>query len=211
MIDAASTSKSTPSSSNNHYKADMAPLTALQNIYALMQCTPDLSSGDCDNCLRQSARDYQSCCASPPPPPPPEDDQARTTNNADSDILTPQSSQYDFKTIEAATNKFSRSNKLGEGGFDEVDKARRSLHRKSKSAILDSVIQDIIGGIIRGLLYFHQDSQLTIIHRDFKAINILLDANIKQRFQILDCLRSLQWSKLEAIPGELLEHSKSFA
>ncbi|WZY69261.1 hypothetical protein YC2023_001501 [Brassica napus] len=73
--------------------------------------------------------------------PPPEDDQARTTNNgivsqrlpsmnmrpcfaANSDILTPQSSQYDFKTIEAATNKFSRSNKLGEGGFGEVDKAR---------------------------------------------------------------------------------------
>uniref|UniRef100_M4DAZ8 Gnk2-homologous domain-containing protein n=1 Tax=Brassica campestris TaxID=3711 RepID=M4DAZ8_BRACM len=146
----ASTSKSTPSSSNNHYKADMAPLTALENIYALMQCTPDLSSGDCDNCLRQSARDYQSCCGQKQGgvlllllllflwlSPPPEDDQARTTNNgivsqrlpsmnmrpcfaANSDILTPQSSQYDFKTIEAATNKFSRSNKLGEGGFGEV-------------------------------------------------------------------------------------------
>lgn len=62
MINAASTAKSTPSSSNNHYKADVASLTALENIYALMQCTPDLSSGDCDNCLRQSARDYQSCC-----------------------------------------------------------------------------------------------------------------------------------------------------
>lgn len=54
--------KNTPSSSSNHYKADIAPLTALQNIYALMQCTPDISSGDCDNCLRQSARDYQACC-----------------------------------------------------------------------------------------------------------------------------------------------------
>ncbi|KAL0727238.1 hypothetical protein Bca4012_023331 [Brassica carinata] len=62
MINAASTAKGTPSSSNNHYKADVASLTALENIYALMQCTPDLSSGDCDNCLRQSARDYQSCC-----------------------------------------------------------------------------------------------------------------------------------------------------
>lgn len=45
---------------------------------------------------------------------------------ANSDILTPQSSQYDFKTIEAATNKFSRSNKLGEGGFGEVDKVALS-------------------------------------------------------------------------------------
>ncbi|CDY10824.1 BnaC01g14390D [Brassica napus] len=307
MIDAASTAKSTPSSSNNHYKADMALLTALENIYALMQCTPDLSSGDCDNCLRQSARDYQSCCgqkqggafdnitvaSSPPPLPPmaspsPGDDQARRTNNedskgispgvvaaitvptviillvlgvvlcrrrmsmqrtdveSDSDISTAQSSQYDLKTIEAATNKFLMSNKLGEGGFGEVYKgtlsngtevAVKRLSKKSgqgirefkNEAVLVSKLQHrnlvrllgfclegdekiliyefvpnkslnhflfdpkkqsqlnwtkrykIIGGIARGILYLHQDSQLTIIHRDLKASNILLDANMNPK------------------------------
>ncbi|KFK28878.1 hypothetical protein AALP_AA7G059700 [Arabis alpina] len=40
-----------------------ADLELLKNIYALMQCTPDLPSGDCDNCLRQSANNYQSCCS----------------------------------------------------------------------------------------------------------------------------------------------------
>ncbi|CAA7037145.1 unnamed protein product [Microthlaspi erraticum] len=63
LISAASATKNTPSSSDNHYKAGVAALTPFQNMYGLMQCTPDISSGDCDNCLRQSVIDYQTCCA----------------------------------------------------------------------------------------------------------------------------------------------------
>ncbi|XP_018445500.2 cysteine-rich receptor-like protein kinase 11 isoform X1 [Raphanus sativus] len=334
MIDVASTGKNTPFSSNNHYTANIAALTSSLSMYALMQCTPDVSSRDCKICLRQSANDFHSCCLqkrgtrilrpvcffrwelysystasfvnftvassssssspalAPLPPvavPQPDHDNTidtadrkrnsskvvaditvpivvtvfillvlgvflcwrrksmqRTQVESDSDISTPHSSQYDLKTIEAATNKFSSSNKLGEGGFGEVykgtlsdgtevavkrlsEKSGQGIREFKNEAVLVSKLQHrnlvrllgfclegeekiliyefvpnksldyslfdpdrqshldwiqrykIIEGIARGILYLHQDSQLTIIHRDLKASNILLDADMNPK------------------------------
>ncbi|CAL5345856.1 unnamed protein product [Camellia sinensis] len=92
-------SKASIGSSRLKFASGKKNFTEYENIYALMMCTPDLSSGDCRDCLRGAVGDYQSCCnrkltidilkpscvfqyklyhflestadASPPPPPPP--------------------------------------------------------------------------------------------------------------------------------------------
>ncbi|ESQ38361.1 hypothetical protein EUTSA_v10028508mg [Eutrema salsugineum] len=162
------------------------------------------------------------------------------------EIVSINSLEFNLKTIEAATDKFSDSNMIGRGGFGEVYKGKLltgtevAVKRLSKTsgqgaqefkneAVLVTKLQhrnlvrllgfclegeekilvyefvpnksldyflfdpakqgeldwtrryNIIGGIARGILYLHQDSLLTIIHRDLKVSNILLDADMNPK------------------------------
>lgn len=47
---------------HKYYAAEVASLTTFQTIYAMMQCTPDVFSGDCEYCLKKTVYDYKSCC-----------------------------------------------------------------------------------------------------------------------------------------------------
>ncbi|XP_042752616.1 receptor-like serine/threonine-protein kinase SD1-8 [Lactuca sativa] len=153
---------------------------------------------------------------------------------------------FDFTTLVVATNNFSDTNKIGQGGFgcvykgiltegevvavkrlsrvcdqgieelkNEVRLIARLQHRnlvrvlgccieveekllvyefmenksldmflfeKEKNLKLNWKIRlEIIRGIARGLLYLHQDSRVTIVHRDMKASNILLDKEMNPK------------------------------
>ncbi|KAK6124043.1 hypothetical protein DH2020_042212 [Rehmannia glutinosa] len=281
--------------------------TDFQSIYALVQCTPDLSPEDCGKCLIEAAKDIPRCCdgmrggivfwpscnirfemysfynetrlqelALPG-----EGDGSNTTriviiivvsivacvilavflgvllrkrikrkpretHETVDDIRTTESLKYALSTIRDATNDFSNDNKLGQGGFGAVYKGKLpngeeiAVKRLSKdsgqgdlefknevlllaklqhrnlvrllgfcleamekllvyefvqNASLDLFIFDptkrtyldwkrrykIIGGIARGILYLHEDSQLRIIHRDLKPSNVLLDGSMNPK------------------------------
>ncbi|KAF8024016.1 hypothetical protein BT93_F1271 [Corymbia citriodora subsp. variegata] len=83
--------------------------------------------------------------------------------------------------------KLQHRNLVGLLGYDD-----RSFTLAWKSRF------DIVMGIVRGLLYLHQDSKLRVIHRDLKASNILLDADLNPKISDFGLARIFGGDEREA-------------
>nr|KJB34803.1 hypothetical protein B456_006G084600 [Gossypium raimondii] len=88
---------------------------------------------------------------------------------------------------EIAVKRLSKGSGQGDLEFKTEVQLVAKLQHRNLVRLLDRIRRaeldwetrfKIIHGIVRGLLYLHEDSRLRIIHRDLKASNILLDAEM---------------------------------
>ncbi|KAL6894504.1 hypothetical protein ACP4OV_008602 [Aristida adscensionis] len=79
------------------------------------------------------------------------------------------------------------------------------LFAQEKRLLLDwETRYRIIYGIARGLLYLHEDSQIKIIHRDLKASNILLDADMNPKISDFGLARLFSGDKTTTITSQVV-------
>ncbi|KAF2303634.1 hypothetical protein GH714_020415 [Hevea brasiliensis] len=196
MNDAA-TEAANASPGAKKFAVNESNFNAFQKLYNLVQCTPDISSSDCNRCLQAAISNLPNCCggkqggrvlspscniryeiypfynATTPRAPPPSTPVVPPPPTGSG--TRPQGGN-EISTVESLQFDLSMieaatNNFSDDNKLDPEKQGKLDWERRYK----------IIGGIARGFLYLHEDSRLRIIHRDLKASNVLLDQDMNPK------------------------------
>ncbi|THG21874.1 hypothetical protein TEA_021214 [Camellia sinensis var. sinensis] len=139
------------------YATGAVNFTDTETIYALVQCTTDLSPNDCNTCLEIAIANTLSCCSEP-----------RGTR-----LLSPSCYlRYEFYAfyegatsenlrIFETTDNFSDSNKLGQGGFGPVYKGQlpdgKEVAMKRLSSVSEQGLDEFTNQVLLILKLQHKN------------------------------------------------------
>ncbi|MBA0834548.1 hypothetical protein Goarm_006892 [Gossypium armourianum] len=125
-----------------------------------------------------------------------------------SPLLNKSKLNLSYESLEKATNYFSDTSKLGQGGSGSSCLRIHELGtvRKDVEPLRWEERYKIVLGTAEGLAYLHEESKLRIIHRDIKPSNILLDEDLTPKIADFGLVRLFPEDKTHistAIAGTL--------
>ncbi|XP_035544101.1 cysteine-rich receptor-like protein kinase 26 isoform X5 [Juglans regia] len=190
-------SQAAASYSLRKFAAGNATVSNFKTIYALVQCTPDLSEQECNDCLLGASEGIPRCCDgkeggriarpscdirfevypfyysttnSPPP----------TQSPIPTDGLRSQEGTLNF-IVDLASITFLGLILSITGIYIRAKRGRKKVENPLKLATLDWEMRyKIIRGIAQGVLYLHEESKLCFNH-GLKASNIFVDEEMNPK------------------------------